>query len=149
MLYVRGSRLDWFRCLESFDLTADLCCKAFPGMTPAEKDRQPWPIFYEFIIHSFITTILIKQTQPVDLIWPSNRRKFNFYILASFVCNNLDNTVRRDYHNRCKKWKNAWGDKPECCTNCQSNWRTCYDECNEEIDLTPPGNLLFCQIHKL
>ena len=90
-------------------------------------------------------TILIKQTQPdnADLIWPSNRSKFNFYILASFVCNNLDNTVRRDYHNRCKKWKNAWGDKPECCTKCQSNWRTCYDECNEEIDLAPPGNLLF------
>ena len=91
------------------------------------------------------TAIFINQTKTenIDLIWSSNRSNFHFYISASFVCNNLDNTVRRDYHNRCKKWKNAWGDKPECCTKCQSNWRTCYDECNEEIDLTPPGNIVF------
>lgn len=58
---------------------------------------------------------------------------------AAFVCNQLDNTLRRDYQIKCKKWKNAWGDKPECCDACQADFKTCYDECKDQIELSPPG----------
>jgi len=56
----------------------------------------------------------------------------------AFVCNQLDNTLRRDYQIKCKKWKNAWGDKPECCDACQADFKTCYDECKDQIELSPP-----------
>ena len=138
---------DWFRCLKKCLWTIDYCT----GLTI--QDQSTANVCYAFLqIHHTAIRINPKHWPYLtlcDLIWSPYRSQFHFYISASFVCNNLDNTVRRDYHNRCKKWKNAWGDKPECCTKCQSNWRTCYDECNEEIDLTPPGNIVFCWIHKL
>ena len=55
------------------------------------------------------------------------------------MCNNLDNTLRRDYFAKCKKWKADWGETPECCTPCLASWKTCIDECKDQINLTPPG----------
>ena len=66
-------------------------------------------------------------------------RNLNLNCSATFVCNQLDNTLRRDYQIKCKKWKNAWGAKPECCDGCQADFKTCYDGCKDQIDLSPPG----------
>jgi hypothetical protein len=93
-------------------------------------------IFYVYAVQSAMAAITAISTSAVAGCRLSDG---TFHAGApKFVCNNLDNTLRRDYFAKCKKWKNEWGDKPECCTNCQANWKTCIDECKAFIHLTPP-----------
>ena len=61
-----------------------------------------------------------------------------FYV-EEYICTELDNALRRDLRSICRRWKPNQGLKPNCCRKCEQNWRTCYEECYEEIERVPQG----------